>query len=363
MGQGGQGLGREGRLTVLPLSWFPGWRRTALALAVVLGLTSAAAAGWTHFDSWQRETIFRIDPEQLRWYSDAPRGTEVFDLELSNGDRVRAWYLPAASVPTAGDPAMLIKRSPAWRPAVAAGDPAAGIAAAAAPAVRPPTVLYLHGARWNLHNSVFRLRRWHELGFNMLAIDYRGFGESTPMLPSEDSAFEDVLAAFEELRRREPDPSRRFIYGHSLDGALALRLGAAEQTDPVELAGIVVESTFTSIAELAAQMRWGWLPGLRFLITQPFDSKRHIAAVDEPILLIHGSADRLVPHEMSERLHDAASAVRGGVKSLLIVDGASHSGVSRAGGERYERAVGEFVRAASAEAAGALAPAGRRAGG
>ena len=298
----------------------------ALAMAVVLALTSAAA-GWTRFDSWQRATIFRIDPEQLRWYSDAPRGTEVFDLELSNGDRVRAWYLPAA-----GDPA--------------AGDPAAGTQAK-----RPPTVLYLHGARWNLHNSVFRLRRWHELGFNMLAIDYRGFGESTPMLPSEDSAFEDVLAAFEELRRREPDPSRRFVYGHSLGGALALRLGAAERTDRVELAGIVVESTFTSIADLTAQMRWGWLPGLRFLITQPFDSERHIATVDEPLLLIHGTADRLVPHEMSERLHDAAGAVRGGVKRLLIVDGASHSGVSRAGGERYERAVSEFVEAAAAEAA------------
>ena len=328
MGQGGQGLGREDRLSAVGPLRLAGWRRTALALAVALGLTSAAAGGWTRFDSWQRETIFRIDPEQLRWYSEAPEGTEVFDLALANGDRVRAWYLPAAG----------------------------------SPQDRPPTVLYLHGARWNLHNSVFRLRRWHELGFNMLAIDYRGFGESTPLLPSEDSAFEDVLAAFDELRRREPDPSWRFVYGHSLGGALALRLGAAEQTDRVELAGIVVESTFTSIADLAAQMRLGWLPGLRFLVTQPFDSERHIASVDEPILLIHGTADRLVPHAMSERLHDAAGAVRGGVKRLLIVDGASHSGVSRAGGERYERAVAEFVEAAAAEAADALASTSRRSG-
>ena len=80
MGQGGQGLGREDRLSAVGPLRLAGWRRTALALAVALGLTSAAAGGWTRFDSWQRETIFRIDPEQLRWYSEAPEGTEVFDL-------------------------------------------------------------------------------------------------------------------------------------------------------------------------------------------------------------------------------------------------------------------------------------------
>src|SRR5690606_13008422 len=97
---------------------------------------------------------------------------------------------------------------------------------------------------------------------------------------------------------------------------------------------------------LASGTRWGWLPGLRWLVTQRFDSLARIEEVDEPLLFIHGTADRVVPHEMSDRLHAAANGVRGGLKELLKIDGASHSGVSRAGGEAYERRVRDFVEAA-----------------
>jgi pimeloyl-ACP methyl ester carboxylesterase len=289
----------------------------ALVAALVL---LASAGGCATLDTWQRETIFQVGQAQTRWYSEAPEGTERFDIVLPNGDRVHAWYLPAPA-------------SPRSAPHEA------------------PTALYLHGSRWNLHNSVFRLRRWHELGFNMLAIDYRGFGDSTPMLPSEDSAFEDVLAAFEELKRRQPDPARRFVYGHSLGGALAIRLAAEIEAEHA-LAGVVVESSFTSIVDLAAGTRWGWLPGLRWLVTQRFDSLARVEMVDEPLMFIHGTADRVVPHEMSDRLHAAAHGVRGGLRELLKIEGASHSGVSRAGGETYEQRVRGFVEAAGELAKG-----------
>jgi alpha-beta hydrolase superfamily lysophospholipase len=157
-----------------------------------------------------------------------------------------------------------------------------------------------------------------------------------------------VQAAFEELRRRQPDPARRFVYGHSLGGALAIRLAAGNEAEGQALAGVVVESSFTTIADMLGTMRWGWVPGLRWLVTQPFDSLDRVAQVDEPLLLIHGTADRVVPHEMSDRLYAAAGNVRGGLKTLLKIEGASHSGVSRAGGERYERALRDFVEEARA---------------
>src|SRR5690606_26378701 len=106
--------------------------------------------------------------------------------------------------------------------------------------------------------------------------------------------------------------------------------------------------SFTAIADMLATLPWGWVPGLRWFVTQPFDSLDHIARVDEPLLLIHGTADRVVPHEMSDRLHDAAGEVRGGLKSVLKIEGASHPGGSRAGGERYEQALRQFVEAAAA---------------
>ena len=76
------------------------------------------------------------------------------------------------------------------------------------------------------------------MGYSVLAIDYRGFGKSTPMLPSQHSANEDALAALQELARQQPDPTRRFIYGHSLGGAIAIDL--ASRTDAPPFAGMIV---------------------------------------------------------------------------------------------------------------------------
>ncbi|MGD9944005.1 MAG: alpha/beta hydrolase [Burkholderiaceae bacterium] len=281
----------------------------AAALAAVTALLIAGGCG--SLDAWQREAIFRVDPLQSRWHRDAPPGTEQFDLRHADGETVRAWYLPAADADA-------------------------------------PTVLYLHGSRWNLHNSVFRFQLWQEMGFNMLAIDYRGFGSSSPRLPSEASAAEDVRLAFAELERRQPDPARRFVYGHSLGGALAIDLAA----DPSHaagdrFAGLIVESSFTRIADLVRGSQWGWVPGIGWLITQPFDSAGKLPKVRSPLLLIHGTADGVVPPDMSRQLYAAAASVRGGLKELLLIDGGTHSGSVRSGGERYTEAVRRFMQRAA----------------
>lgn len=277
--------------------------RTALAaLALVLALGGCAA-----LDHWQRRAIFQPAAGEQRWWRDAPPRTESFDLHVAGGETVHAWYIPSERA-------------------------------------RAPTVLYLHGARWNLNGSVFRIDRWIDMGFNVLAIDYRGFGRSSARLPSEDSAREDALAAFDELRRREPQPARRFVYGHSLGGALAIDLAAAREG----IAGLIVESSFTSIRDLVRETRLGWVPFIGLAITQEFDSLAKMARVDEPVLFIHGTADRVVPHTMSDRLYEAAAHVRGGLRRVVKIDGASHSGASRSGGETYVEAVRSFVAQAGA---------------
>lgn len=290
-------------------------RRLLPAAILVSGLVVTGCAG---FDTWQRQTIFGTGQDQTRWYREAPAGTEQYDLTLADGDRIHAWYLAGA------------------RPDA-------------------PTVLYLHGTRWNLNNSVFRVDRLHGLGANVLAIDYRGFGRSTQRLPSEDSAMHDVRAALVELARRQPDPSRRFVYGHSLGGALAIQAAAAS-AEP-GFAGLIVESTFTSIADIVTGSRWGWIPGLTWLISQRFDSATRIASVRIPVLFIHGTADSIVPSSMSEKLYTAATAVPAGFKELLLIDGGSHSGASRMDPTTYNRAMRGFMqRAGDLAAARTTAP-------
>lgn len=277
-------------------------RLRPLLLAVSFALL-VAVGSYVALDRWQRATIFSIELGDSRWWREPPPGTEVFDIRLAGNDKIRAWYL-------------------------ANPDPDA------------PAVLYLHGSRWNLNGSVFRIERWQEMGFSVLAIDYRGFGESSPLLPSQASASEDAVAALHELERRQPDPARRYVYGHSLGGAVAIALAATAQQS--EFAGLILESTFTSIEDMIPTTGYSGIPGLGLLITQPFDSLDSIKQLRNPILFLHGTHDRIVPHTMSDLLFKAAQSRSGTVQQLVKIQGASHSGASRSG-MPYEKAVKDFI--------------------
>ena len=200
-------------------------------------------------------------------------------------------------------------------------------------------MLFLHGARRNLYESQYRIDRLASLGLNVLAIDYRGFGLSTPILPSEETALQDAHAALDELQRRQPDPRRRFLYGYSLGGAVAIALAA--ERDGV--AGVVVESSFTSITDLVRASRWGWVPFLGVAVTQEFDSRARIGRVNEPLLLVHGTADGVVPHTMSDELLAAATGVRPGLKRLVKIDGANHRGAPFVDPAAFDHALRDFV--------------------
>ena len=289
----------------------------ALALsAAAIGAT----VGCTSLDEWQRQAIFNPMRDSPRWFSEPLADTEEYDVRLPNGDALHFWYVPQAK------------------------------------SDRAPTVLYLHGARWNMNGSVFRISRWYELGFNVLAVDYRGFGRSTTLLPSEDSAAQDTRVAFDELKRRQPDAARRYIYGHSLGGALAIELASELPKDQV--AGVIVDSTFTSIPDLVRGMRWGWIPGIGLVVTQRFDSAARIGRVSAPLLILHGTEDNVVPHTMADELYQRAGSRD---KRIVKIEGGSHSG-ARGGSETFRTAVLNFVEASSTAALAAGASASITAG-
>jgi alpha-beta hydrolase superfamily lysophospholipase len=177
-----------------------------------------------------------------------------------------------------------------------------------------PVLLYLHGARWDLGGSFTRMQHLHMLGFAVLGIDYRGFGRSTAALPSERTACEDAHAAWRWLAQRHPQ-ARRYMYGHSLGGAVAVQLA----TEVDDAAGLIVEGTFTSIPELFGTLKWGWLP-LAPLITQRFDSARRMPDVRAPLLVVHGSDDQLIHPDLGRALYERATAP----KRFVLVQGGSH---------------------------------------
>lgn len=205
-----------------------------------------------------------------------------------------------------------------------------------------PAILYLHGARRTVESSAYRTRRLVEAGFDVLSIDYRGFGRSDGALPSEAMSYADAQAAWRWLASKVPATTPRIVYGHSIGGAVAIELATRER----DIAALAVESTFTTLPELFATMRYGWLP-VGFLITQRFESIDKIARVDAPKLFIHGTRDWLVPHTMSDQLHEAALEP----KALLKIEGGSHSGSVFTDFARFKTAMNALVAQARARIA------------
>ena len=195
-----------------------------------------------------------------------------------------------------------------------------------------PVMLYLHGARRNVGGSAFRVRQMNDLGLAVLAIDYRGFGQSSEELPSEAMVYEDARVAWAWLAREMPQ-RQRYIFGHSLGGAIAIHL-ATEVTDAK---GLIVEGAFTSIPEVFQTLRWGWLP-VTALITQRFDAAERIGRVKTPVLVVHGSGDSLILPALGRALFERANAP----KRFVLVDGGTHYNTNGKGASQYREALREL---------------------
>jgi alpha-beta hydrolase superfamily lysophospholipase len=203
-----------------------------------------------------------------------------------------------------------------------------------APPDKAPVLLYLHGARYNVFGSAQRVRRMQELGFSVLVVDYRGFGKSDASTPSEALAYEDARAAWRWLAAHYPGQPR-YIFGHSLGGAIAIEL-ASEVTDE---AGTIVEGTFTSIPDVFDTMKWGWLP-VNGLITQRFESVKKVARIGSPLLVVHGSDDSLIKSELGRKLYEAAAEP----KAFVLVPGGSHYSTNAVGQPLYRQALAQLFR-------------------
>ena len=200
------------------------------------------------------------------------------------------------------------------------------------PDPKAPLMLYLHGAQHEVTCSAERMRRLQRLGFSVLAIDYRGFGKSGGELPSEASAYEDARAAWQWLGARQPGQAR-YLFGHSLGGAIAIHL--ASEVD--DAAGLIIESSFTSLSDVVASFSFGWSAVRRF-ITQRFDAAQKIGAVRAPVLVVHGDDDQLIPHALGRALYDAAVSA----KRFVLVPGGSHHDTHAVGEAPMRKALSEL---------------------
>jgi pimeloyl-ACP methyl ester carboxylesterase len=177
-------------------------------------------------------------------------------------------------------------------------------------------MLHLHGNADSAF-SPLQVRHCEALrrsGFNVLEIDYRGFGP-TPGRPSEAGMYDDSEAAYRELLRRGVPPNRIILLGHSLGSGPAVLLATRHKA-----AALVLFGAFTSIPDAAAE-RYPYLP-VRLVVGVQFNSLARIGDVHMPVVIAHSRGDTLIPYSHALKLFAAANEP----KHLITFDSVTNDG-------------------------------------
>jgi fermentation-respiration switch protein FrsA (DUF1100 family) len=184
-------------------------------------------------------------------------------------------------------------------------------------------ILYLHGNAGNASHRLPIGAALAGLGAHVLLLDYRGYGRSEGR-PDEAGVYADARAGLGHLVQARGMPEQRVVlFGSSLGGAVAVDLAQDRS-----LAGVVLESTWSSLSDTAAKV---FGPIARPFTRGRFDSLGKIGRLRSPLLSLHGDRDDIVPIELGRRLFDAAPLP----KVFETLAGAGHNDTILVGGQAY----------------------------
>jgi hypothetical protein len=191
------------------------------------------------------------------------------------------------------------------------------------------TVVFAHGNGGNMSHRLDKIRLFHELGYSVMAFDYRGYGASEGK-PSEEGTYADMAAAVDHATAvRGTTSARLVLYGESLGGAVAI-----EESVRRPPAALVVDSSFTSVPAMAKKY-YPWLP-VRLLLRFRYDSLARMPAIKCPVLVLHSPQDDVVPFAMGRQLFAAAPEPKAFAE---LVGGHNTGGLMAASNAQKELAV------------------------
>ncbi len=162
-------------------------------------------------------------------------------------------------------------------------------------------VIVCHGNAGNIGDRVDTVNDLYNMGCSVFIFDYRGYGQSSGCA-GERGTYRDVMAAYDQVHEKygRQDNPPIVLYGRSLGGAVAVQ-GALER--PVR--GLIMESTFPSIPEMAAAL-YPRVP-LKYLCAYRYDSFKKVKQINVPLLMAHSRDDQVIPFELSRKLFEAAN--------------------------------------------------------
>lgn len=256
-------------------------RKLILTLVVFFGTYLAAVAGL-----WAFQHALIYSPDDVEYvppsYYAMLEGVEEIALETADGVELKAWYAPA-------------------------------------PANRPTVVMFL-GKSGALRTQRYRVRLFKEAQMGVLLLAYRGYSGNAGV-PTEEGLYTDARAALDWLETRGVPDRSIALYGASLGSGVATAMAVEH-----EYGALVLEAPYTSVVDVAAG-RFPLVP-VNLLMHDRFDSLSRIDEVEEPLLVMHGARDRVIPQRLGRELFDAAD----GPKTGFWPDGVGHKDIFDRGG-------------------------------
>ena len=279
---------------------FPGRRarRIALWTALVLGCAAIAAFAAREANLLDRLLVYFPERELQATPSDVGLDYEDVYFETADGVTLHGWYVPGRG---------------------------------------GPCIVWFHGNAGNIGHRVYNLALMHSrVGASVLLFDYRGYGRSEGS-PSEPGLYLDAEAAVEQAKLRSGAADDDIVlFGRSLGGAIAVEMATRRP-----FRAVVVESAFTSVKKMARvsnRVISRFLPPF-VVVKARYDNLPKMPSVLSPVLVVHGDADRTVPHRMGLELYEAAPEP----KAVHVVEGAGHDDVHVVGGEAYFDTLRSFI--------------------
>jgi uncharacterized protein len=200
------------------------------------------------------------------------------------------------------------------------------------------TFVWFHGNAGNISDRLLNLKLLHDnIKTDIFIFDYRGYGRSEGSI-SEEGTYLDGEAAIQYLLGRRDAGARQLIlFGRSLGAAIA-----AEMAIRFDSSGVILESPFVSIRQMAHAI----FPALPIgpLLRTRYDTVEKVRNLKTPLLVLHGDRDEVVPFAQGKKVYEVAP----GPKTFHRIVGASHNDTFIVGGEKYFRALREFIEGALA---------------
>jgi hypothetical protein len=247
-----------------------------IALAVYLGLGLIL---------YLMQSKFTFQPTRELLYNPGDIGLEYEKVHLKTPDNLllSAWYIPAKNAEF--------------------------------------TILFCHGNGGNMMHRLDTLNIFYELGINCLIFDYRGYGTSQGK-PTEQGVYTDARTAYDWLiNEKKISPENIILFGRSIGGSVAAHLA-----NDVEVRGLILESCFTSYADIGRKF-YPYMP-VKLLAKYSFNTFEYVEKLECPIFVIHSRSDEIIPFELGLRLYEQAANEP---KEFLEIFGSHNEGFLRTG--------------------------------